>query len=56
MMNNLFLEDGSEVILRNAELRKGNFIVLQPHETAFIDLSNPKAMYTFIDFLLTKNI
>ena len=44
-MNNLFLEEGSEVILRNVTLRKGNFVVIQPHETDFINLANPKAMY-----------
>lgn len=44
MMNNLFLEEGSEVILRNVNLNKGKFVVLQPHETAFINLANPKAI------------
>jgi len=44
MMNNLILEDGSEIILRNVELVKGKLIVLQPHETDFINLSNPKAI------------
>ena len=44
MMNNLLLEEGSEVILRNVTLKKGSFVVLQPHETAFINLSNPKAI------------
>jgi len=44
MMNNLFLEEGSEIILRNVNLPKGKFVVLQPHETAFINLANPKAI------------
>lgn len=44
MMNNLFLEEGSEIILRNVQLTKGKFVVLQPHETAFINLANPKAI------------
>jgi ubiquitin fusion degradation protein 1 len=44
MMNNLFLEEGSEIILRNVNLKKGKMVVLQPHETAFIDLYNPKAI------------
>jgi hypothetical protein len=44
MMNNLFLEEGSEVILSNVTLKKGSFVVLQPHETEFINLANPKAM------------
>lgn len=44
MMNQLFLEEGTEIILRNVTLQKGKFIVIQPHETDFINLSNPKAM------------
>ena len=44
MMNNLFLEEGSEIILRNINMKKGKFVVLQPHETAFINLANPKAI------------
>ena len=44
MMNNLFLEEGSEVCIRNANLKKGTFVAIQPHETAFINLSNPKAI------------
>jgi hypothetical protein len=44
MMNNLFLEEGSEVIFRNIDLKKGKFVVIQPHETDFINLPNPKAM------------
>lgn len=44
MMNNLYLEEGSEIILRSVNLVKGKFIVLQPHETAFINLANPKAI------------
>jgi ubiquitin fusion degradation protein 1 len=44
MMNNLFLEEGSEIIIRNVDLVKGKLIVLQPHETAFINLANPKAI------------
>lgn len=44
MMNNLFLEEGSEVVIRSVSLPKGKFIVLQPHETAFINLANPKAI------------
>ena len=44
MMNNLFLEEGTDIILRSVTLQKGKFIVLQPHETAFINLANPKAI------------
>jgi len=28
MMNNLFLEEGSEIILRNVTLKKGTFVVI----------------------------
>ena len=44
MMNNLCIEEGSEIILRNMNLQKGTYIKIQPHETAFIDLADPKAM------------
>ena len=44
MMENLFLEEGSEVILRNVTLNKGTFMKIQPHETKFIDLPDPKAI------------
>jgi len=44
MMDNLLVEDGSEIILRSVNLKKGTFIKIQPHETKFIDLANPKAM------------
>lgn len=43
-MHNLFLDEGSDIILRNVNLQKGNFIKLQPHETAFIDLGDPKGI------------
>jgi len=44
MMNNLCLNDGSEIILRSMNLRKGSYVKICPHETAFINLANPKAM------------
>jgi ubiquitin fusion degradation protein 1 len=44
MMDNLLVEEGSEIILRSVNLKKGTFIKIQPHETKFIDLANPKAM------------
>lgn len=44
MMNNLCIEEGSEIILRNMNLQKGTYVKIRPHETAFIDLSNPKAI------------
>lgn len=44
MMENLMLDDGAEVILTNVTLNKGSHIKIQPHKTAFIDLSNPKTI------------
>ena len=44
MMNLLCLEEGSEVIIRNVMLKKGNYIKFQPHETAFIDIPGFKEM------------
>lgn len=44
MMNLLCLEEGSEVIIRNVNLKKGNYIKFQPHETAFIDIPGFKEM------------
>ena len=44
MMDNLFLEEGAEIILRNVNLKKGTYLKFQPHETAFIDLADPKAI------------
>ena len=44
MMENLLLEEGSEVIITNMNLNKGTHLKIQPHETAFIDLSNPKTI------------
>lgn len=44
MMDNLLLEEGSEVILTNVSLPKGTHLTIQPHHTAFIDLSNPKTI------------
>ena len=44
LMHNLFLDEGSEIILRNVNLSKGTYMKIQPHETAFIDLPDPKAI------------
>lgn len=45
MMEYLCLEEGSEIFVRSKELKKGTFIALQPHQTAFVtELSNPKAI------------
>ena len=44
MMNNLCAQEGEEVILRSMNLEKGKYVKIRPHETAFIDLANPKAV------------
>lgn len=44
MMNLLCLEEGSDVIIRSVNLRKGSYIKFQPHETAFIDIPGFKEM------------
>lgn len=44
MMNNLCLEEGSDIILRNMNLKKGSFVSFRPHEIAFVMLSDPKAI------------
>lgn len=46
MMNNLCIEEGSEIILRNMNLQKGTYVRIRPHETAFIELNggNPKVI------------
>ena len=44
MMNNLLIEEGGPVQIKTVKLVKGNFIKIQPHETAFIDLPNPRAV------------
>lgn len=58
MMENLCIEPGSLINLRNVTLQKGTYVKLRPHETKFIELPNPKvvlekALRTFS--CLTKN-
>ena len=44
LMDQLFLEEGAEVIFRNVTLLKGTYMKIQPHKTAFIDLPDPKSV------------
>ncbi|KAH6831092.1 hypothetical protein C2S53_009287 [Perilla frutescens var. hirtella] len=44
MMTNLHVEEGDDVILRDTTLSRGCYMKLQPHEAAFVELSNPKAV------------
>ncbi|GMN68162.1 hypothetical protein TIFTF001_037235 [Ficus carica] len=43
-MLNMKLRDGDVVSIRNVSLKKATFVKLRPHETAFVELSNPKAV------------
>ncbi|XP_015583588.1 ubiquitin recognition factor in ER-associated degradation protein 1 isoform X3 [Ricinus communis] len=44
MMENMLLQEGDLVQLKNASLMKGTYVKLQPHTTDFLDISNPKAI------------
>lgn len=50
MMQNLLLQEGDMVFIKNANLPKGTYVKLQPHTTDFLDISNPKAMLVFFFF------
>lgn len=43
-MNHLGLSEGDQVSIEYTKLKKGTFVKIQPHETAFIDLPNPRAV------------
>ncbi|KAK2996058.1 hypothetical protein RJ640_022175 [Escallonia rubra] len=44
MMENMSLQEGDIVNIKNASLSKGTFVKLQPHTKDFLDVSNPKAI------------
>jgi ubiquitin fusion degradation protein 1 len=44
MMQNMLLQEGDTVRVKNTTLPKGTYVKLQPHTTDFLDISNPKAM------------
>ncbi|XP_020872720.1 ubiquitin fusion degradation protein 1 homolog isoform X2 [Arabidopsis lyrata subsp. lyrata] len=44
MMQNLLLQEGNIVRVRNVTLPKGTYVKLQPHTTDFLDIANPKAI------------
>jgi ubiquitin fusion degradation protein 1 len=48
MMQNLLLQEGDMVFIKNATLPKGTYVKLQPHTTDFLDITNPKAMLVLI--------
>ncbi|XWS74117.1 hypothetical protein CRYUN_Cryun02cG0188000 [Craigia yunnanensis] len=44
MMENMLLQEGDIVQVKNASLAKGTYVKLQPHTKDFLDISNPKAI------------
>lgn len=44
MMENLLLQEGDFVRVKNVGLPKGTYVKLQPHTKDFLDISNPKAI------------
>lgn len=44
-MENMLLQEGDIVRVKNVTLPKGTYVKLQPHTQDFLDISNPKAMY-----------
>ncbi|KAI7756909.1 hypothetical protein M8C21_009978, partial [Ambrosia artemisiifolia] len=44
MMENLLLQEGDIVRVKNVTLPKGTYVKLQPHTSDFLNISNPKAI------------
>lgn len=44
MMENMLIQEGDIVHVKNASLSKGTYVKLQPHTQDFLDVSNPKAI------------
>ncbi|XP_031254973.1 ubiquitin fusion degradation protein 1 homolog [Pistacia vera] len=44
MMENMLLQEGDIVKVKNTSLVKGSYVRLQPHTKDFLDISNPKAI------------
>ncbi len=44
MMKTLLLEEGSIVEVKSTSLQLGKFVKIQPQSTAFLDISDPKAV------------
>jgi len=47
MMNNLLLEEGSLIQVENVSLSVATFAKFQPQSPDFLDITNPKAVYSF---------
>ena len=44
MMQLLFLQENDFIQVRNVALPRATYVKLQPHETAFVEIANPKAV------------
>ncbi|KAJ1395557.1 Ubiquitin fusion degradation protein Ufd1-like [Sesbania bispinosa] len=44
MMENMLLQEGDIIRVKNVTLPKGTYVKLQPHTKDFLDISNPKAI------------
>lgn len=44
MMQNLLLEEGALINIRNVSLQRGKFVKFQPHTKNFLDIANPRAV------------
>jgi ubiquitin fusion degradation protein 1 len=43
-MQHMGLSEGGDISIETVTLQKGTYVKIQPHETAFIDLPNPRAV------------
>ncbi|XP_035538841.1 ubiquitin fusion degradation protein 1 homolog isoform X1 [Juglans regia] len=48
MIENMLLQEGDIVRVKNMTLPKGTYVKLQPHTKDFLDISNPKAIWRAI--------
>jgi ubiquitin fusion degradation protein 1 len=44
VMQNLGLDEGGMVVVKNVRLPKATFVKLRPHSKEFLDISNPRAV------------
>jgi len=47
MMENMLLQEGDLLYVKNTNLAKGTYVKLQPHTMDFLDIYNPKAVLVF---------
>jgi ubiquitin fusion degradation protein 1 len=45
MMNNIGLAPGDFVTIQSTELPRGSFVKFRPKQVAFLDISDPRAVY-----------